>query len=146
MKHRQLHGVAHNLAASLASGTSFVIGYCATDVFAVAAANKDGSILVDFLKGSVESEYVDNKLEAAIPLFRNAFPGFCGKHGVDASDFQSFFVRYTATPKGREFVVTIEDRNGRRSSRGYSGFGGERTETLDQLGRRRPQVFSEPLD
>lgn len=146
MKHRQLHGLAHNLAASLASGTSFVIGYYATDVFEVAAKSHGGSIVVDFLKGSAEGEHVDGNLKSAILIFAKAFPRFCEKHGVHASDFRSFVVRYIADPSACQFVVTIEDRRGRRSSRAYSGYLGERIKTLDPLGRPRPKTFSQPLD
>ena len=146
MKHNQLHSVANNFADSLASGISLVIGHYDLDVFAVAEANGDRSVLVDFLTGAVKSEVHDRKLKEAVPLFQKAFPEFCGKHGVSASDFEAFVVRYVAARNGCKYYVTIEDREGQRSSKEYTGIPGRRTEVLDHLGRRRSKHLSEPLD
>ena len=146
MKHRSLHSVAHNLAASLSGGISFVIGHYSLDVYSVAAANSDGSILIDFLNGTVESEASDPELSAAILLFKNKFPAFCEKHGVSASDYRALLVRYFAISIDCKFVVTIEDRRGKRSSKEYMGDIGNRRQKLDQLGRRRPTGISQPLD
>ena len=146
MKHSSLHSVAHNLALSLSGGISFVIGHYSLDVYSVAAANSDGSVLIDFLKGAVDSEYSNAELLAAVPQFKNALPAFCEKHGVSASDYKDFLVRYFATSGGNKFVVTIEDRRGKRSSKEYFGWVGKRREVLDHLGRRRPANISRPLD
>ena len=148
MKHNKLHGVAHNFTDSLEGGLSFVVeNYVLhTEIYAEAAVNSDGIIVVDFLKGSVKGALAGSDLEYAVPLFKNAFPAFCEKHGVDASDYRAFLVRFLASSGGSGYVVTVEDRNGKRTSREYSRGNGKRTKILDELGRRRPKNFAEPLD
>ena len=146
MKHTELHSVAHNFADSLAGGISFIVGCYDLDVFAVAAANTDNSVLIDFLNGKIESECDDEKLEAAIPLFKNAFPGFCDKHGISSHDFKRFVARYVASASGPTYTITIEDRRGRKSAKEYFGIPGRKREALDHLGRRRPKPDPQPTD
>ena len=148
MKHNKLHGVAHNFADSLAGGLSFVVpGHAIhTHVYAEAAANKDGYIIADFLTGKVEGANPEGELAYALPLFKNAFGEFCEKHVVEFSDYAAFLVRFVASTDGNKYVVTIEDRSGRRSSREYVGSAGKRSETLDDLGRSRPKILETPLD
>ena len=148
MKHNKLHGVAHNFADSLAGGLSFVVpGHAIhTHVYTEATANKDGYVIADFLTGEAEGAYPEGELEYALPLFRNAFGEFCMKHGVEASDYAAFLVRFVAGPEGNKYVITIEDLSGRRSSREYVGTAGKRSESLDQVGRRRPNILETPLD
>lgn len=148
MKHNKLHGVAHNYTDSLAGGLSFVVPHHVlhTHVFAEAAANENGFILANFLTGEVDGAYPDGEVEYALPLFKNAFPNFCEKHDVEFSDFRAFLVRFIADKNGNSYVITIEDSGGRRSSREYVGNKGKRSETLDDLGRRRPKILDTPLD
>ena len=148
MKHSKLHGVAHNFADSLAGGLSFVVPQLVihTHIYAEAAANGDGFIIANFLSGKVEGAYPDGEVEGAIPLFKSAFPEFCEKHGVDVADYRSFLVRFFAASGSNGYVVTIEDRDGKRTSREYLGRQGKRSEILDELGRRRPKHLSAPLD
>jgi hypothetical protein len=148
MKHNKLHGVAHNFADSLAGGLSFVVPRYAilTHVFAEAAANMNGYVIADFLTGKAEGASPEGELEHALPLFKNAFPEFCEKHGVKFSDYTAFLVRFVAGQGGNSYVITIQDCSGRRSSREYVGRAGKRSETLDELGRRRPKKLDQPLD
>lgn len=148
MKHSKLRGIAHNFAASLAGGLSFVVPshVIHTHVFAEAAANVDGYFVADFLTGKAEGAYPHGEVEHALPLFRTAFPEFCEKHGVEFSDFTAFLVRFVAGKGGNSYVITIQDRSGRRSSREYVGSPGKRSMTLDGLGRRRPKILDAPLD
>lgn len=140
MKHRQLHSIAHNYADSLASGLGFVVGYCETFVFEEAAACNEGHITIDFLTGKVSGGSPSDDLERAISLYRDAFPGFCRKHGADISDFRAMSVRYMADRLSRWFTVTIEDMRDHRSSIDYEGVPGHRVRILDELGRIRPKV------
>ncbi len=117
-----------------------------THVFAEAAANENGFIVANFLTGEVEGACLDGEVEYALPLFKNAFPNFCEKHDVEFSDFTAFLVRFIASKNGNSYVITIEDRSGRRTSREYVGNKGKRSETLDDLGRRRPKILDAPLD
>ena len=148
MKHNKLHGVAHNFADSLAGGLSFVVPHLVihTHIYAEAAANGEGFIIADFLTGKVEGAYPEGEVEYAIPLFKNAFPEFCEKHGVDIADYRTFLVRFISASGGNGYVVTIEDREGKRTSREYLGIQGKRSTVLDDLGRRRPKHLSAPLD
>lgn len=148
MKHRKLHGVVHNYADSLAGGLSFVVPHCViqTSVFAEAAANEEGCLLADFLTGKVQGAYPEGEVEHALPLSKNAFPDFCQKHGVDISDYKAFLVRFISGSEGNSYVITVEDHNGRQSSREYLGDVGKRSETLDNLGRRRPKNLDTALD
>ncbi|MGR3636536.1 MAG: hypothetical protein ACU0BK_11525 [Shimia sp.] len=148
MKHSKLHGIAHNFADSIAGGLSFVVpnNVIHTYVFADAAANGDGYIVADFLTGKTEGAYPHGEIVSALPLFKNAFPGFCEKHGVEFSDFTAFVVRFVAAKDGNSYVITIEVRTGRRSSREYVSSSGKLSETLDDLGRRRPKILETPLD
>jgi len=148
MKHNKLHGVAHNYADSIAGGLSFVVPHQVihTHVFAEAASNKDGFLVADFLTGKVQGAFPEGEAEHALPLFKNAFPEFCDKHSIDVSDYKALLVRFISDSDGNRFVVTVEDRTGRRSSREYVGNQSKRSETLDDLGRRRPKILDTPLD
>ncbi|MFP3382317.1 hypothetical protein [Tritonibacter sp. SIMBA_163] len=148
MKHNKLHGVAHNYADSIAGGLSFIVPpqVIQLDVFAEAASNNNGYLVADFLTGRLQGAFPEGEVEHALPLFKSAFPKFCEKHNVDVLDYKAFLVRFIADTDGIRFVVTIEDRTGRRSSREYVGSQSKRSETLDKLGRRRPNILDTPLD
>ena len=148
MKHSKLHGVAHNFADSLASGLAFVVPHYVihTDVYAEAAATAEGFVIVDFLKGTTIGAYPDGELEYAAPLFKVAFPGFCARHGVAHSDFRACLVRFIAGNGGNRYIITVEDQNGRRSSREYVGRQGKRSKAMDEQGRLRPKQIADPED
>lgn len=117
-----------------------------TNVYSEAAANEAGFIVADFLTGEVEGASPAGEVEYALPLFKNAFPEFCEKHEVQISDYKAFLVRFVSSNNGHSYVITIEDGNGKRTSREYIGIEGRRSETLDDLGRRRPKCLNAPLD
>ncbi|MEM8742114.1 MAG: hypothetical protein AAGE13_11555 [Pseudomonadota bacterium] len=138
MKHSQLHAVAHNFTDSLASGLGFVIGYCETHVFADAACNPDGFLVVDFLTGQLDEGTATDQLVHALPIFRNGFEGFCQKHGASNSDFAEFKARFEAGRRGNMYSITITDARGRRSSIDYEGIPGRRVKMLDDQGHVAP--------
>jgi hypothetical protein len=141
VKHAELAAIAHNIADSMASGLCFVIGYYSVDVFAEAARNEPPSLTIDFLHGRVVDGVVSKSLQRAVELFRDALPEFCGKHGASVDDFSELRVRFEAH-RGPRFVVSVEDRRGRRSETEYAGVPGERIKVLDQQGRIRPKPRS----
>ena len=53
MKHDELRSVAHNAAASLASGVSFLLGYYELNVFEAAKQSPTGYVIVDLLQGRI---------------------------------------------------------------------------------------------
>ena len=141
MKHRALHSVAHNFATSLAGGLSFVVPHhvLSTNVYAEAAANPDGTLEIDFLNGTAKGAYPGGEVEFAAPLFKLAFPAFCAKHGVEIADFHAFKVQFIAETDGNRFVIRVEDRQGRQSTREYLGTIGKGAKAVDSLGRLRPK-------
>lgn len=138
MKHAQLHAIAHNFTDSLASGLGFVVGYCETNVFADAASNPDGFLVLDFLTGQLDEGVASDQLLHALPLFHNAFEAFCQKHGASKSDFAEFKVRFESGRRGNTYTITIKDARGRRSSIDYKGVPGRRVMMLDDQGRVVP--------
>lgn len=122
-----IQAIGHNFADSFASGIGLLIGYYAMDVFAEAAASKEGYILVDFLNASTSGSPASASLSRAVCLYREVLPEFCAKHGVELEDIKSFQVRFgTDAAYGRHFLVTVENARGRRSSIRYFGVSGKR--------------------
>ncbi len=146
MKHAKLRAVAHNYADSLASGLGFVVGFFPTSVFADAAVQPDGMLVVDFLNGRVAGGFVSDELTAAMPLYRNAFPDFCAGHGCDVGDFRRFLVRFRAGRTSNGYTVTIEDARGKVSTLDYAGTPGRRVRQRDSLGRVRPRPAEDPVE
>lgn len=139
MKHDVLRSVAHNIAASLASGVGLLIGIYELDAFADARRSPGGFITVDFLQGAVTEGRCSRELAEAVRLYRNALPGLCEKQGVSLSDFAELTVRYSATPAASRFTVMVTDSAGRHSGAEYGGLDGQRVKTIDGEGRLRPK-------
>ncbi len=139
MRHSRLLAVAHNYAASLASGLGFVIGHWSTDVFAEAAGNADNCIEVDFLNGSVTHGLASRNFLDALKAYKAGFSSFCLKNGVVRRDFSCFRARYFTLGKFVYFTVFVTDRRGKSSIREYEGFPGRRVKVVDPLGRPRPK-------
>lgn len=139
MKHDVLRSVAHNIADSLASGIGLLIGIYHSNIYAEASQSRSGSITIDFLRGVVTEGSPSQNLIEAINLYRDALPDLCEKHGLSLSDFAELTARYSRTPSGGRFVVSITDRNGRQSSTEYGGADGQRTKVIDREGRLRPR-------
>ena len=137
MKHEELRSIAHNIADSLACGLGFVIGYYPTDIFGEVSKSAEGYMTVDFLTGEISGGRPSASLANSIALYRDAFPGFCEKHGASVADFREITVRYARGISNNLFTVTIEDARGRRSSTEYAGVPGRRIKILDELGRVR---------
>jgi hypothetical protein len=55
MKLGELKSVGHNIADSFASGIGLLIGHYEMNVFAEAASEPEGFVVVDFLEGSTKS-------------------------------------------------------------------------------------------
>jgi hypothetical protein len=137
VKHAVLASLGHNIADSLASGIGLMIGVYSMDVFGEAAASQEGFIEVDFLTGATTGAVTSASLASAILLYAEALPGLCKSHGVEVTDFEKLSAKYLGKGHKAEFVVTVTDRNGKKSDRRYVGNPGARPITLDPLGRRR---------
>lgn len=136
MKHDELRSIAHNIAASLASGNSFLVGVYDIDVFSEAAQSPEGFLTVNFLYGTTIGFQPSPSLTRTIKLYKVAVPRLCAKHGVSVAAFVEFTAQYFGS---RRFTVTIADRVGRRTTTEYGGFDGQRTKMLDSEGRLRPK-------
>ena len=127
MKLGKLKSVGHNVADSLASGIGLMIGVYQMNVFAEAAGEEDGFIIVDFLAGTVSGRTVSESLRNAVRLYRDALPDLCAKHGLPQSDFRTLSVRFgTDRVYGPHFTVTVEASDGTRSTDEYVGVPGRR--------------------
>ena len=139
MKLREYNALAHNFAASFASGIGLLVGHCENRVFEEAWARPDGVIEIDFLTGRCPPGCTF-QLRRAVHLYTEALPDFCVQHGADVGDMTDFKVRfYSASALECGFTVEIILSNGRRSSIDYLGQVGRRARMLDSLGRLRKQ-------
>jgi hypothetical protein len=139
VKYDELRSISHNIAASLADGAALLIGAYDLDVFGEASQSPEGFITVDFLSGSTSGGKPSKRLAKAVKSFREALPGLCEKHGATASAFAELTARYSSTPSGNRFTVTVADRAGRRTMTEYGGHDGQRVKVLDGEGRLRPK-------
>ena len=138
MKHDDLRSIAHNIADSLASGIGLLFGFYEMDVFGEAANSPEGHLTVDFLRGIAVDGRASSSLSKALPLYRDALPALCERHGIPASAFRELTAQYfVAGIYGRRFLVTVEDQVGRRSVDEYEGVPGRRIMGVDHLGRLR---------
>jgi hypothetical protein len=127
MKLKNLKVVGHNIADSLASGIGLMIGVYQMNVFAEAAGEDDGFVMVDFLEGSTTGKAVSESFRKAVRLYRDALPVLCSKHAVDLAEFKKLEVRYgTDLVYGPHFTVKVEARTGQRSVDQYVGVPGRR--------------------
>lgn len=139
MKFDELRSISHNIADSLASGIGLLIGIYETDIFGEARRSPEGFITVDFLTGTYTGGKPSTDLARAIVLYRDGLADLCAKHGTEPSVFKELTARYSVDTYGGRFLVTVEDRRGRRSTDEYVGTPGRRVRVLDHLGRVRSE-------
>lgn len=122
-----LKSVAHNLAASVADGVSFLYGTYSLDIFGEATAAPGGRIVVDFLTGKVIEGDVSPELKKTLAESPTVLATLGLRHAVLPSDFKvlngSFGVDQVY---GSHFTVDVEDNSGRRWKESYSGSTGHR--------------------
>jgi len=127
MKLGKLKSVGHNIADSLASGIGLMIGIYEMNVFAEAAGEDEGFVVVDFLTGETNARTASASFRSAVRLYRDALPDLCSKHGVALEDFKKLEVRYGTDPVyGPHFTVSIEGQAGQHSRDQYVGIPGKR--------------------
>lgn len=127
MKLGVLKSVGHNIADSLASGIGLMIGIYTMDVFAEAAGEGEGFLVVDFLTGSTTAPTASSDFRKALGFYRDAVPELCAKHGVDPTEVIELTARFgTDAVYGPHFTVTVASRDGKRSTDRYIGVPGRR--------------------
>ena len=139
MKFGELKAIGHNIADSLASGSGWLIGYYATDIFGEAANSPEGYILIDFIAGTASGARPSALLANAISLYSKALDNLCERHGTSVSVFLELKARYTHDIYGGRFAVTVRDQQDHHSTDEYLGSPGRRVLELDDLGRLRPK-------
>ncbi|MEM6901865.1 MAG: hypothetical protein AAF556_01335 [Pseudomonadota bacterium] len=137
MKFGALKSVGHNIADSLASGCCLLINDYFQNVFGEAAKSPGRVIEIDFLVGEVVAGDPSAKLTAAAQELAEVLPGLCARQGVSIDDVGTVSAKFYTAAKGRCFVVTVADREGRRSVDEYVGNPGKLVRGLDKLGRVR---------
>jgi hypothetical protein len=136
MKFDELRSIAHNLADSLASGTSLLVNRWQMEIFEEARRSPEGFITVDFLTGTTRGGAPSASLARDIALFPDALADLCRRHDTSFAIFKELTARYCVEKGARRFQVTVADHHGRRSVDEYDG-NGRRLKVLDPLGRIR---------
>ena len=127
MKFGVLKSVGHNIADSLASGIGLMIGVYEMDVFAEAAMEPEGSLVVDFVTGSTTATKASEAFRKALESYGRALPDLCARQGVDPTEVSELKVRFgTDRVYGPHFTVTVASRGGKRSTERYVGIPGKR--------------------
>jgi hypothetical protein len=139
MKHRELRAIAHNMADSIASGCSLLMGGYDFDVFADAARSEGGAVAINFLNGEVVEGQASQELRDTLTRAPEAVAKLCAGCGASPEAFRELTARFWSDHVGPRFAVTVEDSAGRRSTIEYEGRPGRRVDILDPLGRRRPK-------
>jgi hypothetical protein len=122
-----LRAIGHNIADSMASGCGVMVGVWSMNVFAEASLSPKGHIIVDFLNGEILAGEPSESLQKAAKAYSAAFPEFCKRHGIQASEFKKLEARF-GLHRNRQprFIVTIEDQLGRAFTDTYTGWPGRR--------------------
>ena len=136
MKFDVLRSVGHNIAHSLSSGVSLLVGEDGFDIHAEASRTREGTIEVDVLAGTVSGGQASPDLARVVAKLAAALPGLCERQGVSASAFRCLRARYLGARDGG-FVVVVEDQAGRRAEDDYVGGSGGRPRLLGPRGEAR---------
>ncbi|WP_256774249.1 MULTISPECIES: hypothetical protein [unclassified Stenotrophomonas] len=127
MKLGELTAFGHNVADSLASGMCFMIGLYTLDIFAEAAASREGEIVVNFLTGEAAGSPASAGIKHATGQFAQRLPELASQHGLDIGQIRVLSARFgTDKVAGRHFQVSVETADGRRSMDQYVGSPGRR--------------------
>lgn len=127
MKLGELTAFGHNVADSLASGLCFMIGFYTLDIFAEAAASREGQIVVNFLTGETAGSPASAEVKQAVGQFAQRLPALASGHGLDIGQIRVLSARFgTDRVAGPHFQVTVETADGRRSMDQYVGNPGRR--------------------
>ena len=139
MKFASLKSAGHNISDSLASGIGLMIGVYEINVFGEAAATRDKSLDVDFLRGTVTLG-ASRKLREAVRLYHKALPAFLIKHGVGLDEVAVLSARFAVAGalRRQHFIVTVENSAGKRAVDQYVGTPGRK------LQRRKGERIADP--
>jgi hypothetical protein len=129
------NAMAHNFAASFASGVGLLVGVC-NEVYDEAREQPDGFIDIDFLTG-VCSPGGSAQLLKSVQLYCEALPDFCAKHGAHVSELSGFKVRFhSVSDPVCGFTVHLSLKDGRAATTEYEGWQGKRARELNAAGQK----------
>ena len=74
MKHSVLHGLGHNLADSLASGCSLLVGAYDIPLKSYAIMNSPHGVVLDFLSGKMLASHRHDGIEFAVRSLSEQLP------------------------------------------------------------------------
>jgi hypothetical protein len=137
MRFNELRSIGHNLAWSVASGESLLIGANDLDIFGEASQSKGGFITVDFLSGTSSGGAPSKHLSNAINKYPGVLANLFNKHGISTASIRKISARYSPSIFGGQFAVSVEDSKGRHAVDFYSGTNGSRLRAIDRRGRVR---------
>jgi len=126
MKFDDLCSIAHNFADSFGSGASLLFNSYGFYPYDDAGRSEDGSIEIDVLNGKLLAGHSSSALVSFIEDSPRVFGSLCSRHGTSVEEFDQFTARFTKTPTGREFAVTVVDKVGRCRTDRYDGVYGKR--------------------
>ncbi|MEO0393649.1 MAG: hypothetical protein AAF213_10450 [Pseudomonadota bacterium] len=141
MKFGVLKSIGHNLADSLGSGICLIVGAYSLDIYGEVRHSPEGYIEVDFLTGTSMGATPSALLAEAFRDIAQALPGQCQAQGAEVSDFKTLRARFRLTKGQPGFLLTVEDKTGRRVEEEFHGIPARRTKVLDEAGRVRPKVM-----
>jgi hypothetical protein len=125
--------------SELSRTTLLLVGAYSFNIFQEARSTREGYISVNFLDGSTSGGEPSPMLADVVRGFRDALPTLCQKHGISASEFVALTARYSPTPIGCYYLVTVKDRTNRQSTTDYAAPDGRRVKIVDREGRARPK-------
>lgn len=126
MKFEELFSIGHNLAASLASGSSTLFDEWSDIVHAELQKNPKKILEVDLLNGRVLSDDASASLIRVVAFSPQALAGLCNRHGIKIDAFRRLSASYFSTHFGSRFTLTVEDQSDRSQSEDFEGTSGRR--------------------
>jgi hypothetical protein len=125
MKFDVLRSVGHNIAHSLSSGVSLIVGEYEFYIYGEAAKSPAGYMDVDFLTGTTAGMEPSPALARVIVKLAAALPGICERQGVSVLAFRRLEARYIGAWNGG-LLVKVETCDGRSAQDDYSWQNGAR--------------------
>ena len=95
MKFSELVSVAHNIAASVSGGVSFLFGAYELAIHDEAMASAEGYITVNFLTGETLGGPVSPNLRAVLAKSPDVLLGLCQSHKIEVASFKVLQARYS---------------------------------------------------
>jgi hypothetical protein len=137
VKQGQRHAIAHNLADSIASGCSLLLGVYDFSIGAHITESPSGRVVIECLQpllieGTLNSEI--RELLAALPA---GLTKLCDDEGGSPEDFSVLTLAFSKTQLAIEVEIVVAGPASIPRSRWFSGSPLRRKRVLDSAGRMR---------